>query len=275
MHHPALIILALLTGSCELRQTDAAMLAEIDGVMHSTVNDFDSTTQTIHVFVALCDNRYQGIVKVPAAIGNGQDPDNNLYWGCGYGIRTYFKRSSEWRLLQTREVEHPILERLVFKHNTSGHYLVADAYDGQFIKQCTEDFISATSGLDKDTLHVGGTIIGTEGNAVLTSYIGHNGLMDFTLPFAYKNTDNTVRDCIILACFSKAYFESYLEQANAHPLLWTSGLMCPEAYTLHDALSGYVKGESADSIRTRAALAYHKFQKCGERPARKLLVSGW
>ncbi|WP_316785612.1 hypothetical protein [Pedobacter frigiditerrae] len=45
------------------------------------VSNFDTSTKTIHVFVALCDNKYQGIVPVPKAIGNGQDPDNNLYWG--------------------------------------------------------------------------------------------------------------------------------------------------------------------------------------------------
>jgi len=28
--------------------------------------------RTIHVMVALCDNKYQGIAKVPAKIGNGQ-----------------------------------------------------------------------------------------------------------------------------------------------------------------------------------------------------------
>ncbi|MBS1655648.1 MAG: hypothetical protein JSU05_12430, partial [Bacteroidetes bacterium] len=45
---------------------------------------FDTTIKTIHVFVALCDNKYQGIVPVPAKIGNGQDPANNLYWGCSF-----------------------------------------------------------------------------------------------------------------------------------------------------------------------------------------------
>lgn len=32
--------------------------------------------KTIHVYVALCDNVYQGIVPVPKAIGNGDDPRN-------------------------------------------------------------------------------------------------------------------------------------------------------------------------------------------------------
>ncbi|EDY21883.1 hypothetical protein CfE428DRAFT_0008 [Chthoniobacter flavus Ellin428] len=35
----------------------------------------------IHVFVALADNATQGIVPVPAKIGNGDDAEHNLYWG--------------------------------------------------------------------------------------------------------------------------------------------------------------------------------------------------
>ncbi|RYD88183.1 MAG: hypothetical protein EOP54_27665 [Sphingobacteriales bacterium] len=31
----------------------------------------DADVKVIHVFVALCDNKYQGIVPVPKAIGNG------------------------------------------------------------------------------------------------------------------------------------------------------------------------------------------------------------
>ncbi len=41
----------------------------------------ESDDKTIHIMVALCDNQYQGIVKVPKGIGNGQDPNSNLYWG--------------------------------------------------------------------------------------------------------------------------------------------------------------------------------------------------
>ena len=46
--------------------------------------------RVIHIVVALCDNQYQGIVKVPAGIGNGQDARTNLYWGAGYGVKTQF-----------------------------------------------------------------------------------------------------------------------------------------------------------------------------------------
>ena len=80
-----------------------------------------ASAKTIHVLVALCDNKNQGIVPVPAATGNGQNPKNNLYWGCAHGVKTFFKKQKDWKLTQT--VENPgenILERVIFHHEPSG-----------------------------------------------------------------------------------------------------------------------------------------------------------
>jgi hypothetical protein len=234
-----------------------------------------SEAKTIHIFVALCDNKYQGIVPVPKAIGNGQDHNNNLYWGCGYGIRTFFKKSNEWKLLTTRGKNGIVLERIVFKHATKNYYLVADAYDGQYIKQCTKNFLNSACGNQKDTLQLDTKTLGICGNASLLAYIGHNGLMDFQLSETYSNKDNIKRDVIILACYSKRYFTPHLKRAHVNPLLWTTNLMCPEAYTLHDALIGYVNGETNENIRKKAAAAYAQYQKCSLKAAKGLLVTGW
>lgn len=237
---------------------------------------YDTLTKTIHIFVALCDNKYQGIVPVPKGIGNGQDHNTNLYWGCGYGIRTYFKKSKEWKFLKSTKPGGNILERIVFKHAAKpNQYLVADAYDGQYIKQCTQGFLNSSAGNRKDAIAVDNTTIGIGGNAQLLGYIGHDGLMDFDLGETFENTDKKKRDVIILACYSKMYFGPHLEDANVNPLVWTSHLMAPEAYTIHDAITGYLAGETNEQIRTRAAKAYNTHQKCGEKAARKLLVTGW
>ena len=236
---------------------------------------FDTLAKTIHVHVALCDNTYQGIVPVPEKIGNGQDPMNNLYWGCPYGIRTYFKKSSEWIFVKSSKINSTILERIVFKHATKDYYLIADAYNGKEIKKCTVNFLSGCAGLKQDTIHVKNRVIGIGGNASLLSYIGHDGLMDFQIDESFNKKDNKVRSCIILACISKSYFSPHLKNTGAIPLVWTTGLMCPEAYTLHDALTGYVNDESNEAIRSRAAQAYSKYQKCSEKAARGLLVTGW
>lgn len=232
-------------------------------------------SKTIHVLVALCDNKYQGIVKVPKGIGNGQDPSSNLYWGCGYGIRTYFKRSADWKEVHREKVDDIRLERIVFKHKTEDYYLVADAYDGKYIKDCTVDFLNSCSGNKKDSLKIGDTVIGLNGKAKLVAYIGHNGLMDFSLSNTFQNKDGESRDAIILACASKQYFSPYLKSAKAIPVLWTTHLMCPEAYTLHDALDAYIRGKGNIAVREAAAAAYNKYQKCGLKGARGLLVTGF
>ena len=98
--------------------------------------------RVIHVVVALCDNQYQGIVKVPAGIGNGQKPSTNLYWGCGYGVKTHFDRSAEWIRVQAGKADAGhILDRAVWKHKDSAVYMVADAYDGRNIREATEEEI--------------------------------------------------------------------------------------------------------------------------------------
>lgn len=234
-----------------------------------------SAAKVIHVIVALCDNKYQGIVPVPEKIGNGQDPANNLYWGCGYGVKTFFKKSSEWKLIATRKTAGTILERIVFKHTTQNVYLIADAYNGMNIKEATVTFFQSLAGSKKDTLQIGSETIGINGYAALVAYVGHDGLMDFSLNEKFINTDNKKRDAIMLACVSKKYFATHLAATGANPILWSTGLMSPEAYTLKAAINGYLSGSSAEGIRSYAATAYNAYQKCGIKGAMRLLVTGW
>ncbi len=233
----------------------------------------DSTSKTIHVLVALCDNIHQGIVPVPASMGNGQDPKSNLYWGAAYGIKTYFQNSKEWQLLEQKPIDSSILERLIFKHSTKNVYLIADAYNGKEIKQATKDFLQYSAGHQKNTVHVDEKQIASHGNANLIAYIGHDGLMDFSISETYNAADKKQRDVIILACYSQHYFQPHLQQSNVNPVLWTTGLMAPEAYSLHDALSGYVLDETNSEIQLRAAKAYSKYQKCSVNAAKRLLAT--
>lgn len=229
-----------------------------------------------HVLVALCDNEHQGIVKVPAGIGNGQKPSTNLYWGAGYGVKTHFNRSAEWIAQPcTKPATAHILERAVWKHRDSAVYLVADAYDGRNIREATEDLLRFASGADVERISVGGQELFVGGGAQLIGYVGHDGLMDFALEEVYQPVDARKRETIMLACISKHFFAPHLRQTGAQPLLWTTGLMAPEAYTLKAALNGWVLREDAALIHERAAVAYNTYQKCGIGGARKLFATGW
>lgn len=239
-------------------------------------NDHDRP-KVIHVFVALCDNKNQGIVPVPKRIGNGQDPFNNLYWGTGYGIINYFdKKSKNWTLIKTfKNPTSNILERVVFKNTDSNTYLIADAYDGAEIKQTIINFLHASSGQFKDTLKLDTTQLLIGGNSDLIAFIGHNGLMDFDIDQKYRVNRKKSRDIIILACYSRQYFTRYMEKFNTNPLVWSNGLMSPEAYTLKWAIDGWIKEENNEQIVNRARKAYNYYQKCGMRGATNLLSTGF
>jgi len=230
--------------------------------------------RTVHVFVALCDNEHQGIVPVPRTLGNGDDPANNLYWGALYGTKAFLKRSKAWTLLgiEKRSGE-TVLERAVFKHATGRAYLVADAYRGAEIKKAVQDFLAAAAGNDPATLRQGNTSIGIKGAADLVVYVGHNGLMDFTIVQPQRKADSGTKQAIVLACKSKRYFQPRLAQLQCRSILLTTGFMAPEAYTLEAALAGWLAQEPGAKIRDRAARAYHKYQKCGLRAAQHLFYS--
>ncbi|WP_369998486.1 hypothetical protein [Winogradskyella sp.] len=238
--------------------------------------DNEENNKTIHIFVALCDNENQGIVPVPSKLGNGKDPKNNLYWGALYGVKTYFKNSKDWTLVKSLKSDNPkILERLLFKHKTSDTYLLADAYDGEFIKQTTIDFLEATAGRNDVVISHNSYNLNFGGKSALLAYVGHDGLMDFNVEGNFTPINKVKREAIVLACVSKNYFKPYFEKTKVNPLVWTTGLMAPEAYTLKSAIDGWILNENDNQIVERAAQAYNKYQKCGIKGARRLLVTGY
>jgi hypothetical protein len=236
--------------------------------------------RTVHVFVALADNVHQGIVPVPAALGNGDDPGRNLYWGAAYGVRTYFRKSAEWKEIAV--LQNPstsVLERAVFYNASQNVYLVADAYRGSEIKDAIVDFFRVAAGLNQEKAirikGANGTEVEISLQPNLSVYVGHDGLMDFALEKKFQGEAAGEREAIVLACASKAYFGPSLRATRARPILWTTGLMAPEAYTLKDALDGWMAGETAEQIRARAARAYAKYQKISMTAALRLFSSGW
>jgi hypothetical protein len=233
-----------------------------------------------HVFVALADNVNQGIVPVPARLGNGQDPVNNLYWGAAFGVKSYFRTSPGWELIQCGGGAKPaVMERCVFKNAKSNFYVVADAYNGSQIRQAVTDFLSAAAKLGNETLSLktksGDVRLEIGGASEVIAYVGHDAFMDFNIPKISAKLDEHKPKVIILARASKPYFGPYLRVTGSDPILWTTGLMAPEAYSLRAALEGVIAGEGGEQIRQRAAVAYDRFQKCGLRGAQRLFATGW
>jgi hypothetical protein len=200
----------------------------------------------IAVFVGLCDNATQGIVKVGAKIGDGDKPADNLYWGCSDGLRSYFKASKRWKLEknETATGDDRILERMTFRHVSGDAVLVAEAWRGSKLKECYEACEKAMLSGDND----------------LVTFIGHNVLMDVDIPAPAEKAKGKT-DAIVLCCISDRYFRQRLETAGVRPVALTTQLMYPGSFILHDALEPWLQGKARGSLRDAAGLAYARNQK--------------
>jgi len=235
----------------------------------------------VHVFVALADNRSQGIVPVPAALGNGQDPAGNLYWGAMYGVKTFFRKSPHWIERPARPLRRGhVLDRAVFRSKALRRrvYVVADAYDGARMRSALADFFHAAAGRhllrvpmpppEVPALQAGGW-------ADMVCFVGHNGLMDVRVEPLPQNAGPPNPACaVVLACKSRAYFLPPLRRAACKPLITTTGLMAPEAYTLDAVIRSWAAGQTPRQTRDAAAAAYARYQRCSLAAARRLFAPG-
>ncbi|HLL99439.1 MAG TPA: hypothetical protein VK400_00155 [Pyrinomonadaceae bacterium] len=275
----ALLVSVFCLAGCTKAQTIAEVILPAPTppqVQTAEIPKIQNPGKVVHVLVALCDNENQGIVPVPKFLGNGEDAARNLYWGAAYGVKTFFSRSASWtRVAEMKNPSANVLERIVFKHKTANVYLVADAYRGSRMRETINDFFAATAGAKLENVNARNETLQVFGSANLVAFIGHNGLMDFSLENQPAKKDDAPRDAVILACASRNYFTEPLRKTSAAPLLWTTNLMAPEAYILHDALEGWTRDETDAQIRDRAAQAYSKYQKISLKAAQNLLVTGW
>lgn len=158
---------------------------------------------------------------------------------------------------------------------TARVYVVADAWDGKHILPAIASFLRMARGAVSEQVSVSAdgarVSLPAGGAAHVHVFVGHNGLMDGSLS---RDERSAVRDMaassIVLACNSKAYFLEQLRDASSHPLLLTTGLMAPEAYTLDAAVRAWIGGGAGAAVREAAAVAYDTHQRCGVRAARRL-----
>lgn len=236
----------------------------------------------VHVVVALCDNENQGIVPVPAALGNGQDPKSNLYWGAMYGVRTHLVRKAGWKHEPSDKPDNDsILQRAIFHTQVQRNgrrvplYLVADAWDGARMREAIQAFLEMSAGRldEKIAVEIGAETVelSAGGAGHLVAFVGHNGLMDFTLRTPPPpEADTPARAAMVLACASKGYFIEHFRATGSTPILLTTGLMAPEAYTLDAAVRAWATGSEPGGVVEAAAKAYHEYQRCGMKGARRL-----
>ncbi|WP_020159913.1 MULTISPECIES: hypothetical protein [Methylobacter] len=205
----------------------------------------------IHVIVALVDNASQGIVPVPAKIGNGDDPRNNLYWGAAYGVKTFLSKSAGWRKLACEEdISDTILERCRFSWKDK-LTITADAYRGKRIDQAMLDFMQQAANPPN------------EAKREMVVFIGHDGLMDAQNEPIIEHFPRHAehgKQAAVLSCMSNEFFKGHLLAAGSQPVVTTFSFMAPEAYVLEAIARGFANKASEAELRSSAGLAYAKYQ---------------
>jgi hypothetical protein len=205
----------------------------------------------VAVFIALCDNASQGIIPVPAKIGNGDDPTNNLYWGCGDGLPSVLKASKGWNFVRNDTPPNSnVLKRSIFTDREALTEVAIEGWRGSEIRACLQAFETAL----------------VSGEHSLCIFIGHNVLMDGKIPELGKKASKPV-DAMVLCCKSKSYFKGRLENLGARPVLLTTQLMYPGGFLVRDTIPLWAHGASPKELRTVAGMSYARNQKISSKAA--------
>jgi hypothetical protein len=208
-------------------------------------------TSHIHVIVSLVDNLSQGIVPVPAKIGNGDDTRHNLYWGAAYGVKTFLSKAAGWRKLGCEDhISDTILERCRFAWEDK-LTVTAEAYRGSRIDRAMLDFMRQAATPPDPA------------KREMVVFIGHDGLMDEeSQPIVQYFPKHAMHDkqSVVLACLSDEFFSAHLQAAGSKPVVTTFSFMAPEAYVLEAVARGFANQASEAELRSAAAAAYAKYQ---------------
>lgn len=232
----------------------------------------------VHVLVPLCDNEYQMIAPVSNSLGDGMNLRSNLYWGVSHGMRTVFKNDNKWKqVYHKKDADRNILERLIFYRefeNKAKVYVTLDAYRGDRMRECLEDFHGALRGIVTDTIQRKNVTYGLYSKAQLLIFNGHNGMMENSISEGY-NEDWIPKDAVSISCSSQYYFNDYFIKNNAFPLVTTTCSLYPGGDIVHDLIPAWANLDSAEEIKDRAALSYHKMKNTGLETAKRMFNAGW
>lgn len=233
-----------------------------------------------HVLVPLCDNMHQGIVPTSESLGNGLDPDHNLYWMTSKGVKRYFRDLPDWKMVEdNKEVSENIMERVVFTKsfdNGANLILVADAYRGDRMPECLDDYFNSLSGHLIDSVEVNGIYVQINGRADLMAFNGHNGLMDESTTYQYADENTKPKDAVSISCASSGFFKDHYWSTSSYPLVHTTNLLYPGAFILEGILNKWAMLENEESCKKAAGNAYYKHKpKSGPNGSQNLFNYGW
>lgn len=227
----------------------------------------------VEVHVPLCEQTI--IACGNARLGNGDNPQTNLYWSTTPGFGSWFaRRGSGWKRVLRQQAgetgDKDILELLVYRRSVTTPApwrkrgapatfeidLVVRAWRGTAIDRALAAYAADLSGgaahtltlADQTTLEVGGA-------AQIVAWVGHNRLMDLA-PYTWPAPGASTKGAIAIACHTAAYMEDNVPSSTRVPLLMTRDFLFANAAPLEATVLAFATGGSYGKIRIDAATAY-------------------
>jgi hypothetical protein len=231
------------------------------------------------VYVALCDNDSQGIVKVRnARICRGDDPDRNLYWAMAGGLAATL-RQARWRLVgETRFPTGAVAVKAIWRKSLPvgpalrqrgvparvEAYIVGLAYRGRHIREAMVDYLRAVNDDTGAGETTGDLTLATAGQSHIVGYIGHDYFYDVDDPRPLlalgKGASVLQKATFALSCTGHRLIRPAIRRANAHILLLNRSLGFPGAWTAEAMVAAIADGQTARAIHRSAAAAFARGQ---------------
>lgn len=258
--------------------TAATEDAWLDGLTERVVADLAAGRPlVIEVHVPLCDNT---IIRCGnAKLGDGDNPETNLYWSTTPGFGEWFARKGGgWKRVvkqhagetgdndilavhaYRRSITTPTAWRKAGAPKTFELDIVIHGWRGSAIDRALAAYAADAAGQATRPVTLDdGSKLEAGGAAQIVAWVGHNRLMDLD-HYDWPAPSSTVKGTIAIACDTATYMKADVPAATRVPLLMTSDFLFANAAPLEAAVLAYVGGGGYGQIRRDAATAYAEVQ---------------
>lgn len=244
----------------------------------------DGKPLVVEVHVPLCDTSI--IPCGNAKLGDGENPETNLYWATTPGFGRWFvRRGGGWKRVKLAKPDETgdadILALHVYRRTmqtpatwqkdgapkTYELDIVVRGWRGTAIDKALAAYAKDVSGGATRTIALADeTKLEAGGAAQIVAWVGHNRLMDLE-SFEWPAPAKTTKGTIAIACHTAAYMEANVPAATRVPLLMTKDFLFSNAAPLESAVLAFASGRGYAAIRSEATIAYAGVQK---RPVKKM-----
>jgi hypothetical protein len=232
----------------------------------------------VEVHVPLCDSSI--IACGNAKLGDGDNPETNLYWATTPGFGEWFaRRGSGWKRVVARKADATgdpdVLALHVYRREIAAPAawvkrgapkrfevdIVVHAWRGKAIDRALGAYAADVSGQGTRAIELpDGAHLDAGGAAQLVAFVGHNRLMDLDR-FDWPAPGKAVQGSIAIACETAPYMKRDVPAATRVPLLMTSDLLFANAAPLEATVLAFANGGGYAQIRRAAAEAYAGVQQ--------------